>query len=404
MSLSKHRWTMRIGAVAAALALAVVGSIGQSISGAHAGAISHTPFLYEDGQADGSTAQFSTVGGQYALSTNNTIPYFSGSFSSGGSTYQYQMVGSLSKATTIPYYIIPVKFVFDPADLTNPANSNVRDATGDVQNVINSPVFQGATAANGCSTTAPQYGTSEQAATFTGLNVKACVQQVFPTVTVNVPVNQAAQVRSVSARVDAKWFASLENKLDNQFQVPANAVPLVLVHNTFLYTNNNWHDCCILGWHGAANVTANAAASGNVSGNGNQPVQTFMFASYNSYGLFRMYDANGNIITAPIADIHALSHEVGEWLNDPFVHNFAPAWSVPFEPQYGCSGILEVGDPLVGYSPNFASTGWHPQDLILAPWFMRPSTAPANGYTYPDNASYLAGLGATGMNNSSPGC
>src|SRR5256886_4358429 len=56
--------------------------------------------------------------------------------------------------------------------------------------------------------------------------------------------------------------------------------------------------------------------------------------------------------TTLFQSIHALSHEVSEWLNDPFVNNVVPAWSVPFEPQYGCSNYLETGDPLVGFSPD----------------------------------------------------
>jgi hypothetical protein len=38
-------------------------------------------------------------------------------------------------------------------------------------------------------------------------------------------------------------------------------------------------------------------------------------------------------------DVAALSHEVGEWMDDPFVDNFTPCFAE--------GGILEVGDPLV---------------------------------------------------------
>ena len=37
-------------------------------------------------------------------------------------------------------------------------------------------------------------------------------------------------------------------------------------------------------------------------------------------------------------DVSALSHEIGEWIADPFVNNA------------GCGGLLEVGDPEEGFA------------------------------------------------------
>jgi hypothetical protein len=60
-----------------------------------------------------------------------------------------------------------------------------------------------------------------------------------------------------------------------------------------------------------------------------------------------------SLTTAPnpvrgLADIHALSHEVSEWLDDPYLNNAVQPWKTPTAPQYGCTGVLEVGDPVVG--------------------------------------------------------
>jgi hypothetical protein len=158
-------------------------------------------------------------------------------------------------------------------------------------------------------------------------------------------------------------------------------VPIFLFHNTFLYVGNP-ANCCILGWHGAMN---------SLNGNGQQQVITYMFASYSDYGLFNNFNAKTGQydLPAPIADIHGLSHEVAEWLQDPFVHNFVPYWYSPAAPQYGCNNYLEAGDPLVGISPNTSASGYHAQEIPIAPWFMRqsPSTS-LNGnatYTYPDS-------------------
>jgi hypothetical protein len=61
-------------------------------------------------------------------------------------------------------------------------------------------------------------------------------------------------------------------------------------------------------------------------------------------------------------------------------------WSVPSEPQYGCSDVLEAGDPLVGTEFNVSLNGrtYHPQDEAFLPWFSRtsPSTSLNGLYTY----------------------
>jgi hypothetical protein len=66
-------------------------------------------------------------------------------------------------------------------------------------------------------------------------------------------------------------------------------------------------------------------------------------------------------------------------------------WLTPTAPQYGCTNILETGDPVVdiGFAmgtntfrqgPNPVGGGtssdgyYHPEDEVLLPWFMR--TAP----------------------------
>src|SRR5262249_9722745 len=80
------------------------------------------------------------------------------------------------------------------------------------------------------------------------------------------------------------------------------------------------------------------------------------------------------------ADIAALSHEIAEWYNDPFVGNMVPPWETP--PSYPCNDVLEVGDPLVGVS--FVQDGYHLQDEAFLSWFARevPSTAMNGMYSF----------------------
>ena len=83
---------------------------------------------------------------------------------------------------------------------------------------------------------------------------------------------------------------------------------------------------------------------------------------------------------------HALSHEIAGWGDDPFVHNPVEPWLTPRAPQYGCTGIREIGDPVVGigfsmgtnpcaqgprpHGSQSADGTYHPEDEAFLPWFM----------------------------------
>ncbi|HLY27444.1 MAG TPA: hypothetical protein VKQ72_13960, partial [Aggregatilineales bacterium] len=60
------------------------------------------------------------------------------------------------------------------------------------------------------------------------------------------------------------------------------------------------------------------------------------------------------------------------------------------EPQYGCTNLLETGDPLVGV--GFVVNGYHPQDEAFYSWFARetPSRAQNGYYTYLNTFSSVA--------------
>ena len=82
-----------------------------------------------------------------------------------------------------------------------------------------------------------------------------------------------------------------------------------------------------------------------------------------------------------IADIHAFSHEVAEHLDDPFVNNSVKPWLTPTAPQYGCTDVLETGDPVVGvWYPLDGNTAgqadgynyygqYHPEEEVFGQWF-----------------------------------
>ena len=209
---------------------------------------------------------------------------------------------------------------------------------------------------------------------------------VNPAVTINVPQNQGTLLQSgrgvIFADVDITWWSSQIKNLETK--ADPTHLPIYLTNNVLLYVGNDPGNCCVIGYHGT-NPTGLGLGSGNSNGNAN--LQTFAWASWVQPGLFSR--ANGGTNWA-LQDIHALSHEIAEWGDDPFVNNLVEPWLTPTAPQYGCTNILETGDPVVGIgfsmgtntyqqgpNPNgtvSADGTYHPEDEALLPWFLR--TAP----------------------------
>jgi hypothetical protein len=190
----------------------------------------------------------------------------------------------------------------------------------------------------------------------------------------------------VFASVGVTWWASIVQNL-MQSADPTH-LPLYLTNNILLHIGSDPTNCCIIGFHGAGEV--NGHGTGSVHGNGNQAVQTFAWASWVRPGIYAR--ANGGTDWA-LQDIHALSHEIAEWGDDPFVNNTVEPWLTPTAPQYGCTDVLETGDPVVaiGFAIGHNATDqtpnpiggtasfdgfYHPEDEVFLPWFMRfPSNA-----------------------------
>ena len=79
-------------------------------------------------------------------------------------------------------------------------------------------------------------------------------------------------------------------------------------------------NCCVIGYHGTSPVGKGA---GSTNSDGNANVQTFARASWVQPGLFAR--PNGGTDWA-LQDIHALSHEISEWADDPFLNNVVEPW------------------------------------------------------------------------------
>ena len=138
-------------------------------------------------------------------------------------------------------------------------------------------------------------------------------------------------------------------------------------------------------------IPASAALSASTATISSRPIQTranvekryvLDYASWISLGIFG----------GGFEDVTALSHEVAETYNDPFVtsdgvHEVTPWWLS----GGNCQDNLETGDVIEGLpTATFAVTlngyTYRPQNEALLPWFARefPSSAFQGAYSYPD--------------------
>lgn len=157
-----------------------------------------------------------------------------------------------------------------------------------------------------------------------------------------------------------------------------------LFPNTFLYLKHDPNNCCVLGFH------TYDFEPGGASNEFREKRFVLNYSSWISPGLF-----------APgFEDVTALSHEITESLNDPFVgsdgvHGITPWW---LSQNGNCQDDFEVGDVIEGLPDSTIAiktkTGtYHPQNEALLQWFQfqSPSTALGGAYSYP-NQSVLTSL------------
>jgi hypothetical protein len=207
-------------------------------------------------------------------------------------------------------------------------------------------------------------------------------------ITIVVPKGKATLLQSgrgvIFADVNIQWWTTRIQMLTHSLSyIDPTRLPIFLTSDVMLFSGTNPLNCCVIGFHGAGPVPSHTS-NGPGNGQGNQPVQTWAWASWTSPGIFAR--ANGGTDWA-LQDIHPLSHEIAEWADDPFINNFVEPWLTPTAPQYGCTNILETGDPVVaigfamgtntfdqGPNPNGTQSAdgfYHPEDEVHLPWFMR---------------------------------
>ncbi len=378
----------RLAKLAAASAvLATVAATSLGVSSAQASNGSKLPVM------DPAGAQFTEMGGATPLATDRTVAHWHGQFTdpTNGVTYGYNMVGAdpaTGAATTTPTDIIPLDIVFSANDGAALNGSDVADRT------VASPIFQDAdytrtTASTGGpgelspGNSGVQYEDAIMRSQFdktgTGYHVDLGQPARKTAVTLTVPQGKGSMYQNsrgvTFGLVDIDWFSSRIQQLLGQVHTDPTHLPIFLTDNVMLYIGSPGN-CCVIGYHGASVAVGYGSAATN--GSGRQGVQTFAYSAYTTPGTFS--DGHGGA-SPYVRDIHALSHEIAEWGDDPFVNNTVDPWLTPTAPQYGCTGILETGDPVVGIgfklpgngfdTNDWADGAWHPEDEVFLPWFAR---------------------------------
>jgi hypothetical protein len=359
-----------------------------------------------------------TIGGAQVLPTTRTVTHWFGSTldPNNGVTYGYNMVGAdpnnCSGAdcdVTVTVDIIPLNVVVEGESFNG---SDVVDAT------LASPVFAlndyGSTPFATAAGNFPDFpalirglgGVLSQNDAGNQLQLEDATMRaqfnktgsssyhlrlnpvVHDAITIVVPSGLGTVLQTARGvhfgDVRLQWWETRIQNLDNSLgYIDPTHLPLYITKDVTNYFGNNPFNCCVSGFHSALEVPYHVATTNPPNANGNQPVQTFAWASYLTPGLFAGADG-GNIWA--YQDIHAVSHEISEWADDPFNNNLVEPWIYP---TFGfCGGnLLETGDPVTeigvamgtntyfqGPNPDGTQSAdgyYHPEDEAFLPWFMR---------------------------------
>lgn len=320
---------------------------------------------------------------QSAVAT--TIPLWNGAIKVGATTYKYRMVGKSPfvkqavPATNVKTVIVPMIFTFRNSahKVIGKSDPTKVDTTcspkgSALKLVQNSPVFKNITNFKVGTTV---LGTGQYVSLFQRGEFWTKVKTLNPGYKVNLaPVVTTAAISVIVDNPDVLLGAPCPlygisiNAFDSFLQgslfttlasrgFGPTTLPLILAYNV-VWTDNG---CCILGYHSAFNNPH----FGN-------HFQTYSVADFDSTQAF-----------SGTGDISALTHEIGEWMNDPDTVNPTPPWGHIGQVS-GCQNNLEVGDPLSGTIKPITLNGftYHVQDMAFLSWFYQQATSTGDNGWY----------------------
>jgi hypothetical protein len=286
---------------------------------------------------------------------------------------KYTMVGgdpaATNAPTTVPVVIIPLKMVYGPLNgkmTFNPLKVKLANGQSLLANFLHSPLFRANVTyvQGGVNLGKTQYIDAFQRGNFwssvsknTNYHVLLGSPTVLPEQTIKVSPalgtvmdNPFGAGKVGTMEIDV-FDRRLVRMMSSFAEINPGVFPLFLTYDIYLTEGTSEQVCCIGGYHSATAVQPGG--------------QTYAYATYvDSPGAFS-------------ENVSAFSHEIGEWMDDPFTDN---------DVDCADNNIMEDGDPL----ENNANYGTFPytvngftynlQSLVFIGYFGAPRSTSVNSW------------------------
>jgi hypothetical protein len=295
------------------------------------------------------------------------ISQWKGSFTDHHNTNRtFVMIGpdpsSTNKTTTIPFEIVPVIFKYPNYNnaVFNPKKDKYSNGQTVLQNLLKSPLIASVVKfkSGGQALGKTQYIDAYQRGNFWGNDVQTNsnyhvvlgTPTVLPSLKITVGSGQGVVEQNPfgTQQIGTYGFGPMDTQINNYITAHSEITPDTFVffisHNIFLTSGG----CCIGGYHYSTSTST----------------------SSQSYGYTTLVTDPGSFSQ----DVSAASHEIGEWMDDPY----------PGNNNVGCNdnGWMENGDPLEGRA-NYGAIGYtvngftyNLQDLVYIDYFGAPDAWP----------------------------
>lgn len=279
-------------------------------------------------------------------------------YKKGTKSYRWVMVGTDpakgSAVTTVPSFIIPIIFTFPKGVVLDPTKSAQLYSQTPVAVTVASPIFQNFPFKIGTiDLGATQYVDAFQRANFwpqvsttaTNYHVLLGQPKIMPPLTIKITSTTAVSTGPKGVKTASVNSGPVDRAMINYIrshpEITPQSFPIFLTYNVTTFDTSG--EAC--GYHS------------------NYGKQTYTIT---------MFDDNGVCGTID-GDVDTTSHEVAEWMDDPFGNNVTP----------DKGHILEVGDNAGDYSFYFptANFTYTLQDLLFHDYFTCTSpSGSANGW------------------------